>query len=55
MFVEPLDLNAVMAAYDGGVIVRPDLSIIDEKPLPMERTHGGHWFEERRSDAWVRE
>ena len=33
MFVEPLDLTIAMAAFNGGVIVRPDLSVIDEKPL----------------------
>jgi Cof subfamily protein (haloacid dehalogenase superfamily) len=36
MFVEPLELTLAMAAFNGGVIVRPDLSVIDEKPLPVE-------------------
>jgi len=54
MFVEPLELTIAMAAFNGGVIVRPDLSVIDEKPLPVEipsqvidsiRAHG--------LDAWV--
>ena len=54
MFVEPLELTIAMAAFNGGVIVRPDLSVIDEKPLPVEipaqvldimRAH--------RLDAWV--
>ena len=36
MFVEPLDLTVTMAAFNGGVIVRPDLSVIDEKPLPAD-------------------
>ena len=35
MFVEPLDPMA-MAAFNGGVIVRPDLSVIDEKPLETD-------------------
>ena len=34
MFVEPLDLTIAMAAFNGGILVRPDLSVIDEKPLP---------------------
>jgi Cof subfamily protein (haloacid dehalogenase superfamily) len=34
MFVEPLGLTLAMAAFNGGVIVRPDLAVIDEKPLP---------------------
>jgi hypothetical protein len=54
MFVEPLELTIAMAAFNGGVIVRPDLSAIDEKPLPVDiptqvietiRAHG--------LDAWV--
>lgn len=54
MFVEPLQLTIAMAAFNGGVIVRPDLSVIDEKPLPVEiplpviesiRAHG--------LDAWI--
>jgi hypothetical protein len=54
MFVHPLDLTIAMAAFNGGVIVRPDLSVIDEKPLPVDiplqvidsiRAHG--------LDAWV--
>jgi len=36
MFVEPLELTIAMAAFNGGVIVRPDLSVIDEKPLPVD-------------------
>jgi Cof subfamily protein (haloacid dehalogenase superfamily) len=36
MFVEPLELTIAMAAFNGGVIVRPDLSVIDEKPLAVE-------------------
>jgi Cof subfamily protein (haloacid dehalogenase superfamily) len=54
MFVEPLELTIAMAAFNGGVIVRPDLSVIDAKPLPHDiatrvidtiRAHG--------LDAWV--
>lgn len=54
MFVEPLELTIAMAAFNGGVIVRPDLSVIDQKPLPVDiptqvietiRAHG--------LEAWV--
>src|SRR5215471_16295665 len=34
MLIEPLGLKAPMAAFNGGVIVRPDLSVVDERPLP---------------------
>src|SRR6516164_6708939 len=47
--VEPLGLTMPMAAFNGGVIVLPDLSILDERQLPeyllpalidMIQTHG---------------
>src|ERR1700745_2628042 len=34
MLIEPLGLKAPMAAFNGGVLVRPDLSLVDELPLP---------------------
>src|SRR4249920_35120 len=34
MLVEPLGLTMPMAAFNGGVIVLPDLSILDERLLP---------------------
>jgi Cof subfamily protein (haloacid dehalogenase superfamily) len=54
MFVDPLELTIAMAAFNGGVIVRPDLSVVDQKPLPVDipaqvidaiRAHG--------LEAWV--
>jgi Cof subfamily protein (haloacid dehalogenase superfamily) len=34
MLVEPLGLTMPMAAFNGGIMVHPDLSVIDERPLP---------------------
>jgi hypothetical protein len=34
MPVEALGLTMPMAAFNGGVIVLPDLSVLDEKTLP---------------------
>jgi len=34
MLVEPLGLKMPMAAFNGGVIVLPDLSVLDERTLP---------------------
>ena len=34
MLVEPLNLAMPMAAFNGGVIVLPDLSVLDERALP---------------------
>src|SRR5215471_2596111 len=36
MLVEPLGLKMPIAAFNGGMIVQPDLSVIDERPLPDE-------------------
>src|SRR5215471_21598509 len=34
MLIEPLGLKVPMAAFNGGMIVQPDLSVIDERDLP---------------------
>ena len=34
MLVEPLGLTMPMAAFNGGVIVLPDLSVLDERTIP---------------------
>src|SRR5262245_37017861 len=34
MLTEPLALKMPMAAFNGGMIVHPDLTVIDERPLP---------------------
>jgi len=36
MFIEPLQLTGAMAAFNGGIIVRPDMSEIDRKALPRD-------------------
>src|SRR5262245_49458852 len=36
MLVQPLGLKMPMAAFNGGMMVRPDLSIVDERPLSDE-------------------
>ncbi len=61
--VEPLGLTMPMAAFNGGVIVLPDLSILDERQLPgyvvpalidMIQAHGLDIFLFRASDWYVR-
>ncbi len=39
MFVEPLGLKLPMAAFNGGVIVLPDLSVLDERLIPEYLLH----------------
>lgn len=34
MLVEPLGLTLPIAAFNGGMLVHPDLSVVDERPLP---------------------
>src|SRR6516164_6719224 len=62
MLVEPLGLTMPMAAFNGGAIVLPDLSVLDERLLPeyllpalidMIQTHGLDIFLFRSSDWFV--
>jgi transaldolase len=62
MLVDPLGLGMPMAAYNGGMIVMPDLSVLDERLLPeyllpalidMIRAHGLDVFVFRTHDWWV--
>src|SRR5689334_5234876 len=34
MLVAPLELKMPIAAFNGGMIVQPDLTVIEERPLP---------------------
>jgi len=61
--VEPLGLTMPMAAFNGGVIVLPDLSILDERQLPgyllpalieTIQAHGLDIFLFRATDWYVR-
>ena len=36
MLVEPLGMTAPMAAFNGGIIVLPDMTVVDERPIPAE-------------------
>src|SRR5262245_6151989 len=36
MLIEPLGLKAPIAAFNGGMIVLPNLKVVDERPLPDE-------------------
>ena len=63
MLVEPLSLTMPMAAFNGGAIVLPDLSVLDERTLPeyllpalvdMLQSHGLDVWLFRSSDWFVR-
>src|SRR5215217_7370269 len=36
MLVEPLGMKVPMAAFNGGMVVLPDLTVVDERPIPAE-------------------
>jgi Cof subfamily protein (haloacid dehalogenase superfamily) len=38
MLIHPLQLRGPIAAFNGGIIVRPDMSIVDERTLPADVT-----------------
>lgn len=38
MLVFPLEMRGPMAAFNGGIIVQPDMTIVDERVIPIEIT-----------------
>lgn len=38
MLVRPLEMRGPMAAFNGGIIVQPDMSIVDERAIPTDVT-----------------
>jgi Cof subfamily protein (haloacid dehalogenase superfamily) len=36
MLVEPLGMHGPMAAFNGGIIVQPDMTIVDERTIPAD-------------------
>jgi Cof subfamily protein (haloacid dehalogenase superfamily) len=62
MLVEPLGMNVPMAAFNGGIIVLPDMTVVDERPVPDEvvpgvidmiRAHGLYAWIYRSTDWYV--
>jgi len=38
MLVSPLEMRGPMAAFNGGIIVQPDMTIVDERVIPTDVT-----------------
>jgi Cof subfamily protein (haloacid dehalogenase superfamily) len=38
MLVHPLEMRGPMAAFNGGVIVMPNMTVVDERPIPADVT-----------------
>jgi Cof subfamily protein (haloacid dehalogenase superfamily) len=64
MLIEPLGLTMPMAAFNGGMIIHPDLSVVDERPLPDDvvpavvdliQAHGLDVWIYRATDWYVRD
>ena len=36
MLVQPLEMHGPMAAFNGGIIVRPDMTVVDERAVPAD-------------------
>jgi Cof subfamily protein (haloacid dehalogenase superfamily) len=36
MLVDPLEMRGPMAAFNGGIVVQPDMTIVDERPVPLD-------------------
>jgi Cof subfamily protein (haloacid dehalogenase superfamily) len=54
MFVEPLGLSRVMAGFNGGAFVRPDLTLLEERVLAPDVAHRAlALLDSKGIDAWV--
>lgn len=54
MLVEPLELTTPIAAFNGGVFVHPDMSVIEQRPVPDDVTPGViELLEGQGVDVWV--
>jgi Cof subfamily protein (haloacid dehalogenase superfamily) len=62
MLVEPLDLRGPIAAFNGGIVVTPDLTVVESRPIPAEvapavvdaiRAHGLDVWVYRDADWYV--
>jgi Cof subfamily protein (haloacid dehalogenase superfamily) len=62
MLVEPLGMKIPMAAFNGGIVIMPDLTVVDERPLPADvsaavieriRSHGLYVWMYRGTNWYV--
>src|ERR1700733_5041969 len=64
MLIEPLHLSTPIAAFNGGVFVRPDMSVIEQRTIPDDvtpaviellGTHGVDVWVYRGADWFIRD
>ncbi len=54
MLIEPLHITTMIAGFNGGAMVKPDLSVIEEKTLPPDVTREAiRIIKEHGLDAWL--
>jgi Cof subfamily protein (haloacid dehalogenase superfamily) len=54
MLVEPLELELPLAAFNGGLFVRPDMSVIEERSIAADVVEPAvRLLGERRLDVWL--
>lgn len=54
MLVDPLDLRGTIAAFNGGIIVRPDMTVVESRPIPAEVAPSVvDTIREQGLDVWV--
>src|SRR5262245_41810904 len=54
MLIEPLELKLPIAAFNGGMMVHPDLSVVDERPLPDDIVPDViHTLQAHGLDVWI--
>ncbi len=54
MLIEPLHITTVIAGFNGGAMVKPDLSVIEEKTLPPDVTREAiRVVTDHGLDAWL--
>lgn len=54
MLIEPLDVDTAIAGFNGGAMVKPDLSVIEEKTLDPDIARKAiALIKEHKMDAWL--
>jgi Cof subfamily protein (haloacid dehalogenase superfamily) len=54
MLIEPLELTTPIAAFNGGMFIRPDLSVIEQHVLPADIVESViDTITSRRLDVWI--
>ena len=54
MLVEPLDLRGTISAFNGGIVVRPDMTVVESHPIPADVAPSVvEVIREQGLDVWV--